>query len=956
MQQSSEDDGMPGHRYALCIGIGTYANPPIRQLRYAVADAITIAERLADPRRGNFVVTVFTEPTQTTKAALDEAVEQLLSAPDRQAEDLTLLYFSCHGDVYSQDGTFCLLPSNATLQANGVFEQTTLIGISDLARWFSRARTQNIVMLLDVCHSGGAGVALQHFKLNLDTGPNFFIIGAARQDQVTTENSPLRHGIFTYCLLRAFEQPPTQDGWLTISQIQNFVSSDISWFAKDQPIQIQVSSVFVNPHLPLLRNPGYPELCPLPPIWNVPLQRNPFFTGQEDLLSQLASMLQSEQKTALTQPHALNGLGGIGKTQLALEYAYRHRQDYHAVLWGRADTREALISTFVSIAHLLNLPQKDEQDQMVIVEAVKTWLMKRTQWLFILDNADELALVKEFIPPALKGHLLLTTRAQETGELALKLEMKVMQPESGALLLLRRAKLVAQDASLEAASSLDVALAKEITKELEGLPLALDQAGAYVEKTQYSLLAYQSLYRTHRAKLLRERGGLVGDHPEPVATTWSLSFQKVEQQDPAAADLLRFCAYLAPDAIPEEIITIGAEHLGPSLQSVAGDPFTLNQAIAALNAYSLIRRNMTDKTVSMHRLVQAVLRDSMSDEAEQQWKQRVILAVNAASPNVQDMEQWDACELWLPHAQVCATWIEQEDMTLPEAARLLNEAGYYLQGRARYAEAERLAGRALRLREQLLGPVHLDVAQSLDNLAWLYHEQGRYVEAEPLALRALGFREQLLGSLHLDVAQSLRTLAEIYHDNDQDDLAEPLYQQALSIREHHLGPEHPDVAQILKHLGSLYRAQHRFTKAERLYQRALKIYEKTSPPESPALASCLISMGDLYRRQDKYVQAERFIQRALAIREKTLGTEHPEVAVCLLVLAALYLEHGQYTEAEPLFQRVLAIQEQSLGPESPNIVLTLERYAELLRETGRESAAHLLEERAEDIQIRHSQS
>ena len=108
-------------------------------------------------------------------------------------------------------------------------------------------------------------------------------------------------------------------------------------------------------------------------------------------------------------------MGGIGKTQLALEYAYRHRQDYHAILWVNADTREHLINTFVRIASLLDLPQKDEKDEMVIVEAVKTWLADRTGWLLILDNADELALVEEFIPPAFRGHLLLTTRAQVLG-------------------------------------------------------------------------------------------------------------------------------------------------------------------------------------------------------------------------------------------------------------------------------------------------------------------------------------------------------------------------------------------------------------------------------------------------------------------------------------------------------------------------------------------------------------
>ena len=506
MAQPSERERIRrGH--ALCIGIGTYTKlVNHNRLRYAVADATTIAERLADPLRGYFSVTVLTEPAQTTKGALEMAVKDLLSAPGRQAEDLALLYFSCHGDINQADQTFCLLPSDAS-QRNDLFDQTTLISIYDFARWFSTATTNNIVILLDVCHSGGAGAALQQFTVKLDAGPNFFFIGAARLDQVTMESSRLQHGLFTHCLLRAFEQPPTSDGWLTVSQIHTFISDELPWFAKEQPIQIQSWSVSVNPNLPLMRNPGFPELAPLPPVWNVPLQRNVFFTGQEELLAQLASMLQGTQKTALTQPHALSGLGGIGKTQLALEYAYRYRQDYHAVLWGRAESAEALISSFLEIARALDLPQKDELDRTVIVDGVKAWLNNRPPWLFILDNADDLGLVQVFLPPTFRGHLLLTTRVQAMGGIVeSKLEVEVMRPEIGALLLLRRARIVSPKASLEEAPDEEVTQAKELVEELGGLPLALDQAGAYIEEIQCSLSDYLDLFKRSRKDLLKQRG------------------------------------------------------------------------------------------------------------------------------------------------------------------------------------------------------------------------------------------------------------------------------------------------------------------------------------------------------------------------------------------------------------------------------------------------------------------
>ncbi len=283
----------------------------------------------------------------------------------------------------------------------------------------------------------------------------------------------------------------------------------------------------------------------LPPIWNLPFARNPFFTGREDLLKQLHTQLHTTQTAvALGQPQAISGLGGIGKTQLAIEYIYRFRSEYQAVLWARAETMEALNASYTEIANVLNLPQRDAQEQEVIVQAVKNWLRGTNGWLLILDNADDLAVVQPFLPTVCPGHLLLTTRAQILGKLARRLEVDTLDTKVGALLLLRRAGLLPPDGLLIAASVSDQELALVLTKELGGLPLALDQAGAYIEETQCSLADYLQQYQTRRAELLAHRGMLIDDHPEPVATTWSLSFAKVEKANPMAAELLRICAFI----------------------------------------------------------------------------------------------------------------------------------------------------------------------------------------------------------------------------------------------------------------------------------------------------------------------------------------------------------------------------------------------------------------------------
>ncbi len=485
----------------------------------------------------------------------------------------------------------------------------------------------------------------------------------------------------------------------------------------------------------------------LPLVWNVPYPRNSFFIGRDEILTRLRTQLQAGQATALSQPQAITGLGGIGKTQIAVEYAYRFHQDYQVVLWARAESAEALTSSYVTLASLLNLPELEAQEQEITVQAVKVWLQRHSGWLLILDNADDLSLVPASLPPALGGHLLLTTRASVVGHLASHLEVDTLAPEQGALFLLRRASLIAPDATLERVSPQQRDLAIQVSQELGGLPLALDQAGAYLEATGTALAAYQQIYQQHRMALLAQRRAQGTDHPEPVASTWSLSFARVEAMNPSAADLLRLCAYLAPDAIPEEILTQGAEHLEPVLGPAAADAFLLGQAIEALRAYSLIGRDPSLQTLSVHRLVQEVVRNALPAADRQRWMERAIRAVHAALPPVEHAS-WPEWERLLAHAQACAALLDSQEIHLQEATVVLQQTGWYLTERARYSEAEPLLEQAYQMSEQQQGAEHLDTASSLDNLALLYQAQGKYEQAEPLNQRALAIYEQQLGPDH----------------------------------------------------------------------------------------------------------------------------------------------------------------------------------------------------------------
>ena len=458
-----------------------------------------------------------------------------------------------------------------------------------------------------------------------------------------------------------------------------------------------------------------------------------------------------------------------------------------------------------------------------------------------------------------------------------------------------------------------------------------------------SLSDYLGFYRTRRAEVLKERGGLTDDHPDSVATTWSLSFQRVEEKDPAAADLLRFCAFLAPDAIPEKIITAGAEHLGPLLQVTARDPIALNKAIAALGAYSLLRRDPAEKMLSIHRLVQAVLRDAMGEAERRSWAEQVILSVNMAFPDP-DYDTWSRCERLLSQAWTATQFIEQYQIIGEDVERLLQKMAHYLWDCGRYAEAEPLYQQLLRIRETHLGPEHPEVASAIYGLADLYWRQGKYTDAEPLLLRALQIIEQQLGPEHLRVTLVLFGLATVYRDQGQYAQSERLYQREIRIIEQQLGPEHPWLVDSLSNLALLYHDPSRYAEAERLYKRALQISQQQLRPEHYKVGLPLIGLAQLYHEQGKYAEAELLYQQVLRIWEQYHGLEHHKVAQSLTGLARLYHNQGKYEQAEPLYRRALAIYEEALGPQHPKTQQTRQNYAALLRAMGRNEEAKQLEE------------
>jgi serine/threonine protein kinase len=740
---------------------------------------------------------------------------------------------------------------------------------------------------------------------------------------------------------------------------------------------------------PIVERERIPPMVATPPqdssvIWNVPYRRNPFFTGRETILASVHEKLHAGK--AMSQIQAISGLGGSGKTQIAIEYAYRHHNNYNVILWIRGDRREMLREDCAIIASQLSMKGKSED----IIGTVKAWLKANTNWLLILDNVENLTVLRTFIPSNVRGHVLLTTRTQTTGTIAQRIELCKMARDEAKLFLLRRIRKLSHDAPLSDASQSDSEKANEIAELVGDLPLALDQAGAYIEETGCSLNDYLSLYSTRRARLLAMRGGIGADHAASVTATFVHSFEKVAQASPIAIDLLRFCAFLDPNAIPEELIIHAAEVLGPTLQPVASDPLVLDTAIAVLRKHSLVHRAAETKLLSLHPLVQAVLRDRMSAEKHQEWVERTVRAVNHAFPDIEEVHMWHRCQPAMPHVQACIALIKTYKLLSPEAVRLLYQAGMYFRIQAQYSEAEVLLEQAATMHKQQL-PTQKETATDLSIAFWHHYRPGQYSLVEPLIQKELAYAEKVLGSDNQHVATIRLKLAELYYKQGKYSQAEQLLLQSLSIKEQHVGllhacvacnfnglglvcltlgkyslaqsyllhaltvwerlpePRHPFMGRTLNALARLSLVMGEYRQAEVYLQKERVLLEQTLQPMHPAIITSLNEWAVLCIAQGRYDQVEILLDQAQTIIAKTIGSKHLIAGRVLHTLARFYTIRGKYIQAEQILQEVLGICEQALGFEHPEVAAIVNTLADVYVAQSQRSLAEALYKQALEV-------
>ncbi|HTV17384.1 MAG TPA: TIR domain-containing protein, partial [Polyangiaceae bacterium] len=465
------------------------------------------------------------------------------------------------------------------------------------------------------------------------------------------------------------------------------------------------------------RFPGVRATEALPPVWSVPRQRNTFFTGRNALLARLHQRLTSAEGAA---PMVLvRGLGGVGKTQVALEYAYRYAADYDGVWWLHAEDPRALASDYVALGRAIGVDEPDAQPESIA--ETRRVLSHRQRFLLIFDNVDGQTDLDPYLPQGSGQRVLLTTRLKHWHN-AEPFPLDVLHEDSAADFLLARtghrwlapAATSASLASLPDGESaapvetpaasdearLDREAAVRIVSQLGYLPLALEQAAAYIDANDTPLPDYARLLGRYDIELLEK--GVARDHEHSVRTTWSLALSALNDT-PAAAELLALCAFLAPDAIPLSALQRGARALGapergalpPMLARALDDELELGEAKGALLRYSMV--SSARDTIAVHRLVQKVTQQRLaSDQRTTYWSVAASL-VNALFPDdAKTAKNWPECERWLPHARVLVEAPGADQ--LPEVtANLCNQMGFYLKNRAVYDEAERFCRRAVAL-------------------------------------------------------------------------------------------------------------------------------------------------------------------------------------------------------------------------------------------------------------------
>ncbi|MGI5530039.1 tetratricopeptide repeat protein [Streptomyces syringium] len=604
-----------------------------------------------------------------------------------------------------------------------------------------------------------------------------------------------------------------------------------------------------------------PADVPAPPgLNNLPAPRSAVFVGRDEDLARLGAAMDGGSTATV-----VHGLGGMGKSTLALHYAHRHRDRYNPVWWVPAETPDGITLALASLAaHLDPYASLTASASAEGAAWAIAWLQSHEGWLLVLDNAETPDDLAPAIGPLTTGqHLITSRRATGWHHLARPLGLRTLDPDASTDLLMRIIG--------EAGGSDDDLALEELAAELGNLPLALTQAAAYIQHTAITPASYLARLRRHPARMFA--ASATDNHERTVARVWQLTLQAIAARDPLAVDILRTFAWLGPDDVPRELA-----------EALDGDPIAVDEALALLHAYSMI--TLTPRTFTVHRLVQAVARTPdpadphRAEETIEEARRRAIGLLGVALPedplfNVAGRPRWRAL---LPHIEALADHVPPaRDDEETEAIWLLTSA--FLQNEVQLDRAVDFAERSMAASQRLYGPDARRTLASRSVLASAYRAAGDLAKAVPLLVQNRDDCERVCGAAHEETLMARANLAYAHGLAGDVHLATELHSRNLADCERLLGPDDKLTLVSRNNLASAYRAAGDLDRAIPLHEQSTADYTRVFGPDHPETLTARSNLAYTYQLAGDLARAIPLHEAVLTARESILGPTHPHTTL-----------------------------------------------------------------------------
>jgi tetratricopeptide (TPR) repeat protein/DNA-binding CsgD family transcriptional regulator len=680
--------------------------------------------------------------------------------------------------------------------------------------------------------------------------------------------------------------------------------------------------------------------------WNLPRSLD-HYTERPALTKAIWDHLTNINERKTTTLAGLHGLGGVGKTTLAIDLIRNPNNFYEFRGWFSAETKDLLKDEYFALGEKNHLFSRNMSDDLKI-KVIKEWLEAKSSSLLVYDNAPDMDTLYSFLPN--KGHIIITSRNYNMPG---AIEIDVMGKDEALNLL---AKLLPQKIRLNPIYQRDVT---KLAKILGYLPLALSQAGRYISANELSILEYLNLYETNRDSLLAEQCLPPGDQHEPVYVTWAININQLRNFNDGekALKLLDFISYCYSENIPKKFL---AQCLYG--KSTNEELIHLHRILKLLRKYSLIK--LSAEGVSIHRLLHEWIKAKHSNELKLAVLRKIINALELIYPwDTKHFEDIEFVRILTPHIQLffentklflnnietlnLVTILGNSYETLGDyqqsekiyeialdvhrkrfgvshikTADVISHLGWVSYNLGNYSKAKDLFEEALSINERYYGPQHQKTADVLRSLGWVYLYLGDYAKSSRLSQRALTIVEKLYGSNHIEMAKTLRELGRADRELGNYIVGLQRVEKSLQIFEKHYGKDHIETARTLRSLGRMYYVIGRIG-AKDLTKRALDIMEKYYGPDHSETSKVLDDLGWQYFFLGQYNEAKIVLERALSIRQRHYGANHIKTSDVQHILGLVYLHLNNYDKAKHQLENALSTLEKHFGSDHVGIIYIL---------------------------------